>query len=284
MSARAAKDSSRYRKRRLEDVHDPVRRQRPRGAVSDAPTERAARFQHNLEQGPSGSGESRHRQQSPTKSSLSFGYNCIQDLPVSFGYNCIPDLPESPNAPKASQKNTGSNALSSESDSDGTYCYTGAEVVPVSGTDGSLTGIDPIIIDLPWLNNFKTLPDDEKDGYMCGKISDLIRDIVEFAKDVPTFAKSDNENARERFFTSLLANPANKQLIRYLGRLAIGDGTGEKAWFDLLTVAETRQALVVGILGQALKEHVFGALFFAGSPATIDKLKESETAKKDADG
>ena len=76
----------------------------------------------------------------------------------------------------------------------------------------------------------------------------------------------------------------NEQLVRYVGCIAQGGIKGEEDWKDLLTDQKCRQALVLGVLGRALKEHVFNHLCFGGSEQLLDELSQQEKAKFHSDG
>lgn len=67
----------------------------------------------------------------------------------------------------------------------------------------------------------------------------------------------------------------------------LGGPNGVKDWEELLTQGETRRALAIGIIGRALKEHVFGDLWFGALPVEknmMSNLEESEKFKDSLDG
>lgn len=76
----------------------------------------------------------------------------------------------------------------------------------------------------------------------------------------------------------------NAQLIRFIGCLAQGGPNGEADWEDLLADSESTAALVVGIIGTALREHVFSALYFGGTEEQIEELRIMEQNQIDKDG
>lgn len=118
--------------------------------------------------------------------------------------------------------------------------------------------------------------DVDKDEVLAHNMSILTRAVVNFASKYFSDSLEDDSQA---FFDELLFEE-NKQLIRYLGCLAIAGDEGEQSWVKLLTEGPTREALVIGVLGRALKEHVFADLWFGGKLAQktkIDKLETSET-------
>ena len=53
-----------------------------------------------------------------------------------------------------------------------------------------------------------------------------------------------------------------------------------KGWEELLTQGETRRALAIGIVGRALKEHVFGDLWFGATPAEKKIMSEKEESAR----
>lgn len=121
---------------------------------------------------------------------------------------------------------------------------------------------------------------DEKDDYICQEIFELIASIKEFAED---FARHEVNTAPAKFMHELLVKE-NAQLVRYIGCLAIGGKNGVKGWGDLLTKPDKREALVVGILGRALKEHVFSDLLFGATLQQKADLQKEEKPASLGDG
>ncbi|KXT05222.1 hypothetical protein AC578_8417 [Pseudocercospora eumusae] len=107
--------------------------------------------------------------------------------------------------------------------------------------------------------------DSGEDRERCIEMQEIVRALDALAQDVPPAAPT--------FFRDLLAKAENAQLVRYIGCLAIGGAKGEAGWEELVSDQACRKALVVGIVGRALKEHVFGSLWFG---ATADQLKQLE--------
>lgn len=83
-----------------------------------------------------------------------------------------------------------------------------------------------------------------------------------------------------KFFDQLLVWD-NRHLIHYLGCLAIAGKHGVRSWKKLLTEQETRSSLVVGMIGRALKEHVFTDLWFGASPEEKGTLHQLEMERAD---
>lgn len=58
----------------------------------------------------------------------------------------------------------------------------------------------------------------------------------------------------------LCGNVEIAQLLSYIGCLALAGPKGVQSWHELLEDKEPLQALIVGIVGAALKEHLFSEL------------------------
>ncbi|KXT15697.1 hypothetical protein AC579_116 [Pseudocercospora musae] len=111
--------------------------------------------------------------------------------------------------------------------------------------------------------------DTGEDRERCIEMQEIVRALDALVQDIPPAAPT--------FFRDLLAKPENAQLVRYIGCLAIGGSKGEAGWQELVSDQACRKALVVGIVGRALKEHVFGSLWFG---ATADQLKQLEDMER----
>ena len=77
-------------------------------------------------------------------------------------------------------------------------------------------------------------------------------------------------------FLEALLTPHNERLVRYLGCIAMGGPKGENGWHELFQDSECMKGLVFGVVGRALKEHVFDALWFGASEAQEKQLLEWE--------
>jgi hypothetical protein len=64
----------------------------------------------------------------------------------------------------------------------------------------------------------------------------------------------------------------------------MGGPTGEQGWVTLLADTTCRQALVLGIIGRALKENVFNELYFGGSQRLVENLSKMEQEQTHQDG
>ncbi|KAL2350005.1 hypothetical protein BJ546DRAFT_1084974 [Cryomyces antarcticus] len=62
-----------------------------------------------------------------------------------------------------------------------------------------------------------------------------------------------------------IAVTATPELIRYAGFIAVGGPDGRAGWEKMFVQKNERSALAFGLLGHALKEHVFDSLLFGAS-------------------
>ncbi|KAK4503843.1 hypothetical protein PRZ48_004758 [Zasmidium cellare] len=124
------------------------------------------------------------------------------------------------------------------------------------------------------------LNDNGKDDIVCERLYELIGDIQAFAQ---LFTAKEIKTKPADFLDALLQKE-NEQLIRYIGCLSQGGKNGVKAWEDLVTSPDTREALVFGIVGRALKEHVFSDLWFGGNAEQKEELKALEKSGAGGDG
>lgn len=127
---------------------------------------------------------------------------------------------------------------------------------------------------------FDELNEAQKDHRVCKGMNFLVAEIVDYAKK---YSGEIRKNGQSSFVKRLLSEE-NKELIRYIGRIAQGGRDGIAGWTTLLTGATSRQALVVGIIGRALEEHVFSALYFGADRALADRLDKMEKAQVDDEG
>ena len=73
-------------------------------------------------------------------------------------------------------------------------------------------------------------------------------------------------------------------MSRYIGCLAQGGKENVAGWRKLLADTTCRRALVIGILGRALKEHVFDELYFGATAELREKLELLEQKQIHHDG
>lgn len=136
-----------------------------------------------------------------------------------------------------------------------------------------------------------TLPKEPRQSKELSEV-EQVELIVEYMKvfkkppseiELAKFAMERKKQPRKVELTEIIKD-WNEQLVRYIGCIAQGGGNGEGDWTILLTDQKCRQALVLGVIGRALKEHVFNHLYFGGSEQLLDELSQQEKAKMKADG
>lgn len=122
----------------------------------------------------------------------------------------------------------------------------------------------------------------QRDDEVCRRVHKLRARVVDFATE---FVYDNNTTLRkEGCLEGLCGDIRNAQLVRYIGCLAQGGPDREESWRELLIHPECRIALVVGILGTALKEHVFSALWFSGTDEQIEELEALQEKQKHGEG
>lgn len=124
--------------------------------------------------------------------------------------------------------------------------------------------------------DFNELTCAQKDHRVCKGLGFLVDEIERFTK-----AKV---GRAEPGFMDHFLRKENKEVIRYIGCIAQGGPTGIDGWNYLLTNRTCRQALMIGIIGRALEEHVFSALFFGGQPRLTESLDKMERDQIDGEG
>ena len=89
---------------------------------------------------------------------------------------------------------------------------------------------------------------------------------------------------KEHCLEDLCGDVRHAQLVRYIGCLVQGGPKREESWRELLIQPECRVALIVGIIGTALKEHVFSELWFGGTEEQIEELEALQEKQKHGEG
>lgn len=112
--------------------------------------------------------------------------------------------------------------------------------------------------------------------YVCTQMDELRAKVKAFAETFPANRTSDA-------LYSLLKWD-HKQLVRYIGCLALGGKEGIEGWRSLLSDKTCRHALVCGIVGRCLKEHVFDELCFGADQKLTDILSKKEHEQAGNDG
>lgn len=129
----------------------------------------------------------------------------------------------------------------------------------------------------------KQLTDEaQRDSEVCRRLHDLRARVVDFAHG---FVADSKRVVREKqCLDDLCGNIKNAQLLRYVGCLAQAGPDYQESWRQMLIDPECRVALVVGIIGTALKEHVFSALWFGGTDEQEAELQNLQEKQKYGDG
>lgn len=117
--------------------------------------------------------------------------------------------------------------------------------------------------------------DPDPDPTICARINDLVQGIQTFARETFTSGTAQELDDQD-VFLDLLLQPEHKQLVRYITCLSMAGKGGEQAWVEFFKDESCCRAVVAGIVGRALKEHVFNDLFFGASDAQRARLEETE--------
>jgi hypothetical protein len=120
-----------------------------------------------------------------------------------------------------------------------------------------------------------------RDVEVCRRVHKLRAQVQDFAM---VYATMVTKSLPRPSVELLCRNVSNAKLVRYIGYLAQGGANGLHSWRELLTDKECMTALIVGIVGMALKEHVFSALWFGGNSAQINELEDLQEDQVDDDG
>lgn len=122
----------------------------------------------------------------------------------------------------------------------------------------------------------------QRDDEVCRRIHDLRARTVDFAQG---FVGDSKRIIREKqCLDDLCKDVKNSHLLRYIGCLAQAGPNYQESWRQTLIDPECRVALVVGIIGTALKEHVFSDLWFGGTDEQKEELQKLQEKQKHGDG
>lgn len=126
--------------------------------------------------------------------------------------------------------------------------------------------------------------DDEtqRDDEVCRRVHELRAYVLDTAQSL--VYHNDGTFRKQHCLEDLCGDVRHAQLVRYIGCLAQGGPKREESWRELLTNPECRVALVVGIIGTALKEHVFSELWFGGTDEEIGALEALQEKQKHGEG
>lgn len=121
-----------------------------------------------------------------------------------------------------------------------------------------------------------------KDEVLFLKIEELKLELKEFAKLAPQIPASKQAGFTERLLKNDDDNDNVEELVRYVGCLVLGNT--KEDWNDLLTGKESREAIILGVVARALKEHVFGEYLFGGDKSINRAMMEIDTNGKHHEG
>ncbi|KAK5171135.1 uncharacterized protein LTR77_004279 [Saxophila tyrrhenica] len=116
---------------------------------------------------------------------------------------------------------------------------------------------------------------------------DIVKNLVAgFSRSVPAtrYDSLKDNNARLEILDDLLHNQSNAYLIKTIGSIAQGGNDHVSGWAELFARHECRKSLVAGIVGRALKDHVFSKLYFGASKAFDEELAALEIDQVHRDG
>lgn len=119
------------------------------------------------------------------------------------------------------------------------------------------------------------------DDVVCESVHQF-RDMVgDFAATAPGMTCGPEQRS---LFLQAFMTKENAELMRYIGCLSLAGTTGRVSWEELFADGDCRQSLVFGIVGRALKEHIFSALWFGGSEVQRNALEKLERKQVEQDG
>ncbi|GAB1741747.1 hypothetical protein NU219Hw_g7157t1 [Hortaea werneckii] len=118
---------------------------------------------------------------------------------------------------------------------------------------------------------------DSQDLTVCQTLDTLKEMIQQYAEGLSALPAASDP-------LSHLLQPQHAEAIRYVGCLALGGPDGTDSWKQLLQNSGTHKALIFGMIARALKEHVFGALWFGATPQQERELNRIQEDLLDKDG
>jgi hypothetical protein len=121
------------------------------------------------------------------------------------------------------------------------------------------------------------------DEEVCQQMDELRQSTLSFAhKHTSTLQTSRGQRQCDPLDELLVLE--NKHIVRYVGCVAQGSRSHISSWRELLEDPMCREALVIAIIGRALKEHVFNALYFGAPEKVLKRLMDEEQSLIDQDG
>lgn len=118
---------------------------------------------------------------------------------------------------------------------------------------------------------------DSQDLTVCQTMDTLKQMIQQYAEGFSALPAASDP-------LSHVLQPQHAEAIRYVGCLALGGPDGTDSWKQLLQNSGAHKALIFGIIARALKEHVFGALWFGATPQQEKELNKIQEDLLDKDG
>nr|OQO25862.1 hypothetical protein B0A51_07948 [Rachicladosporium sp. CCFEE 5018] len=122
--------------------------------------------------------------------------------------------------------------------------------------------------------------DAAKDETLCAAMHDLRDMTVTFSK---YFCRPDPKLTKDAV-KEICKDEENVTLVRYIGCLAMGGPDGLADWRVLFQDGLQLEALAMGVVSRALKEHVFSALWFAADEKLEKKLDLLDMKHVEKDG
>lgn len=231
-----------------------------------------------------------NRETTPGGRHVSFGRRLVRGPSPAYSRNRTPSrpsvattsglLPEDldfPDRDDSPSQQIWSEEMSSKNDQQANLTDDGLRLTPFTKEYRQFNPLPQKRLPLKQLTN-----EAQRDYEVCRRMHDLRARVIDFAQ---SFVMDSKRVIREKqCLNDLCGDIANSQLIRYIGCLSQAGPDYQESWRQMLIDPECRVALVVGIVGTALKEHVFSALWFGGTDEQIEELQKLQEKQKNGDG
>lgn len=122
------------------------------------------------------------------------------------------------------------------------------------------------------------------DEELCCWMDDIRSLAINFSRSFARLPAKTQSSVKDNALSQLLLRTKNAESIRYIGCIALGGNRFTHSWRELIADSACREALVLGIIGKVLKEHVFSALYFGGDEELVEKLATMEREQVHLDG
>lgn len=258
--------------------------------ASPAKDERHISWKRRLEQGPTPA-LANHRHQSPARSAMAerrFATDSDEDDKMytrdigdagRFGMGCdVEDVEESLPSRNMSPARTytqGDPPLGSPYPDDAYASDSSNDVEAATSTRHNQVGSKIYHTTLP--KRSERLVPESQDLTVCQTLDTLKQMIQQYAEGFTALPAASDPLGH-------LLQPQHAEAIRYFGCLALGGPDGTDSWKQLLQSSGTHTALIFGMIARALKEHVFGALWFGATPQQERELNTIQESLLDKDG